>query len=358
MSADLTKGKEYYREIDIARGIAILLVVLGHSIKISTEIIAIPTWAFFHKFIYSFHMPLFMFLAGFVAVKILGVNSMNSKGRYIFGRAKRLLLPYFVCSFLYLPFKIILAKYANNPYDIKSLYTIALGESPDGALWFLYTLFLLSCIFVFINTRNNVVETLIVSLVLLITITALRASELSPTGIWFNPINRIVGYAFYFELGIFARLHYGQIKQYLLKPMLLLLSAFLLIAVNVFEFFIINDISVLKIVSSVCGIWFVVAISLIVATNTMETGRKRGVTSQIFDYLGERSMDIFILHEPFKVAIRIVVFSILHWNYSLCVLILFVGSMTCSLLASKLVVRRFAIMRLFFGEIRETKLLR
>ena len=42
--------------IDVAKGIAIILVVLGHSIAEPT----VPL----NKFILSFHMPLFFFLSG------------------------------------------------------------------------------------------------------------------------------------------------------------------------------------------------------------------------------------------------------------------------------------------------------
>ena len=43
--------------IDAAKGIGILLVVLGHTFNI-------PVWL--HNWIYSFHMPLFFLLAGLI----------------------------------------------------------------------------------------------------------------------------------------------------------------------------------------------------------------------------------------------------------------------------------------------------
>ena len=44
--------------LDIARGIGILLVVLGHN-----DFAALSP--FFHQVIYSFHIPLFFFLSGY-----------------------------------------------------------------------------------------------------------------------------------------------------------------------------------------------------------------------------------------------------------------------------------------------------
>jgi fucose 4-O-acetylase-like acetyltransferase len=51
-------------KIDSLKGFAILLVVLGHAIQTSTD--NFDNNIFF-RIIYSFHMPLFMFLSGFIA---------------------------------------------------------------------------------------------------------------------------------------------------------------------------------------------------------------------------------------------------------------------------------------------------
>lgn len=51
--------KKRNEQIDVARGIAILLVILGHSFY-SIE-------APLNKIILTFHMPLFFFLSGLVA---------------------------------------------------------------------------------------------------------------------------------------------------------------------------------------------------------------------------------------------------------------------------------------------------
>lgn len=56
--------------IDVAKGIAILLVLLGHSIQYASGASYYSSGAFysnwFFKFIYSFHMPLFMVISGYL----------------------------------------------------------------------------------------------------------------------------------------------------------------------------------------------------------------------------------------------------------------------------------------------------
>lgn len=49
-------GKERIQYLDICKGVGIIFVVLGHIIQTNP----IRTW------IYSFHMPLFFFLSGYI----------------------------------------------------------------------------------------------------------------------------------------------------------------------------------------------------------------------------------------------------------------------------------------------------
>lgn len=66
--------------IDIARGLACLLVVVGH----------VPTTpSLLHTWIYSFHMPLFFIISGIV------LNADDSFSVFLKKRVKSLLVPYF-----------------------------------------------------------------------------------------------------------------------------------------------------------------------------------------------------------------------------------------------------------------------
>lgn len=55
--------KQYFNEINIMRGMAVLCVVIGHSFN-PTET---PTiLGFIKSFVYCFHMPAFFFISGFL----------------------------------------------------------------------------------------------------------------------------------------------------------------------------------------------------------------------------------------------------------------------------------------------------
>ena len=65
----IQQNRKYFDEITIARGIGILLVVLGHALKqtgVTNTVVDVLI-----EVIYSFHMPLFFVLTGFVSVNLL-----------------------------------------------------------------------------------------------------------------------------------------------------------------------------------------------------------------------------------------------------------------------------------------------
>ncbi|MBO5721458.1 MAG: acyltransferase family protein, partial [Bacteroidales bacterium] len=77
-----------YKEINILKGIAIILVVFGHI----ELLYAFNAYGFIRNFIYTFHMPLFMSISGYLYAK--HHNTSNNYLSFIKGKAKRLLLPY------------------------------------------------------------------------------------------------------------------------------------------------------------------------------------------------------------------------------------------------------------------------
>ena len=91
---------------DLAKGIGIILVVLGHMENISGEL---RTW------ISSFHMPLFFVISGMLIaakneVKVCGKDFSNTKNELntqIIKAAKGLLIPYFWFSLIYIPIDIM-----------------------------------------------------------------------------------------------------------------------------------------------------------------------------------------------------------------------------------------------------------
>lgn len=132
----------------------ILLVVLGHS----TNNGGIP---FFSKWIYSFHMPLFIFISGFLFY--LTTKDICNINLYEFIKKKfvRLILPYIIISSIaYLP-KVFLNKFAQRGIDLSiNSYLHSFFYPWDNVIrffWFLPTLFFIMIIVVILLkiTKNN-----------------------------------------------------------------------------------------------------------------------------------------------------------------------------------------------------------
>ena len=148
--------KKHYIFFDIAKGIGIILVVIGHCIPDATAPggISLPFFKAFHDIIYSFHMPLFFFIAGYFTGDNTG-TIMNSydKVKRLRKRVIRLIIPYFVVGLFYAPVKIVLSQFANKPYNINDFWKILIGINPMGELWFLYSLFIITLIALLLNNK-------------------------------------------------------------------------------------------------------------------------------------------------------------------------------------------------------------
>lgn len=66
-----TTRKGYFPEINIARGIAVLCVIFGHSFPDLGQEITNTVAHYMVDVIYSFHMGLFFFISGFVSMRKL-----------------------------------------------------------------------------------------------------------------------------------------------------------------------------------------------------------------------------------------------------------------------------------------------
>src|SRR5215216_327108 len=137
----MSKRIEY---LDIARGIGILLVVLGHN---DFEAISV----FVHQVIYSFHIPLFFFLSGyFINISIPFFDFFKK-------RFNSLMKPYLFIIFLIYFTSVSFEKMGFNTAItriVKSLY--GTGHYIDWVqLWFLPHLFVVSLYAFFFITLVN-----------------------------------------------------------------------------------------------------------------------------------------------------------------------------------------------------------
>lgn len=123
--------KQRIYALDNLKGCLILLVIIGHCIQITDA-------DFDHndlfRFIYSFHMPLFMWVSGYVNYRE-GKSSLNIIKR----RARQLALPF-------LSWTLVGSVLALNPRHLVDVFF-----NPTLSVWFVWDLFLI----IFFSTVAN-----------------------------------------------------------------------------------------------------------------------------------------------------------------------------------------------------------
>lgn len=134
-------SKPRFREMDVLKGILILLVVVGHLIPQFPELLANRLARGVLTTIYGFHMPAFVFVAGFCSATLLRVRGPQDSRDFLVRRARRLLLPYLTWGTLYFALRAALPSLAAEPFDWSHAWQFLIGYNPDGALWFLWALF-------------------------------------------------------------------------------------------------------------------------------------------------------------------------------------------------------------------------
>lgn len=138
-TATLQKRKLF----DGVRGGAICLVVLGHIIQTFYSADFDSNICF--RIIYSFHMPLFMFVSGALVYNPERPINFN----WVKKKFKMLVIPFI----LWIPIAYIIAKqYTWISFEDRIIQVI---ESPDNAMWFLWVLFLLHVLMFFLLSVYN-----------------------------------------------------------------------------------------------------------------------------------------------------------------------------------------------------------
>ncbi|MFK4784842.1 acyltransferase family protein [Fusobacterium sp. MFO224] len=186
----------------------IILVVIGHSKE------NIP---FLTKWIYSFHMPLFFFISGFLLKeknnKISDINLFSfSKKKFI-----KLILPYvLISSVAYIP-KALLSKFAMRPLDL-SIQSYVHGliypwENPIILFWFLPTIFIILILFVFVFKIKEKFK--IKHFIPIIILIFLFLNMKDFKNLDFLNLSGVINYSIFFALGIFYNLYQNKLNSLL-----------------------------------------------------------------------------------------------------------------------------------------------
>jgi fucose 4-O-acetylase-like acetyltransferase len=334
--------------LDVARGIGILLVVLGHN-----DLGALSP--FLHQLIYSFHIPLFFFLSGYF------LNTSIPFREFLGKRFHTVLKPYL--------FTIFLIYFASVSFEkmgfetafgriLKSLYG-SINYIDWGQLWFLPHLFVVSLYaFVFTAAANRLrnrwwawamlLVTLVISYVFLHTFypfsLSLAGKSYQVYGLPFS-LDVVLLSGFFFILGREVRQISSEASfDDLLLPIgaglgLVLLNAIFAyrvdIAVRVYESLLVNT------AEAMLGI-------LLVLTLARQVELRASRLAALFRYLGNISLIILIFHLPIQAFWGDKVMALTN-NLPLSILVGFLMGVVGSILIYEIFIRYNPVASFWFG---------
>lgn len=280
--------------IDIAKGIGIILVVVGHT----------STPLGISKIIYQFHMPFFFILSGFFYKD----NYFKAPLVFLLGSLKRLYVP-FVINGLRLFFIGLLLSYLILGFTgfsilggLKYILLIILGlNSPQfggGAFWFLRALFIVRFLYFFIILFSNKIENsslknfIIFVYVFVFLIIGYR------TQFPYTISSTFIALFFYYVGNLYAKNQkYIKMNVFLLIPAIAIVicSSYINtvdLAYNTYTYF------SLFLLTSICGSYTILFVSEKIKQN------------YILEYVGKKSLSIMIFHFFSFVTINLVIVSL------------------------------------------------
>lgn len=310
------------RWLDVAKGLAIVLVVLGHVASPLAD--SNDLAKFVLDFTYTMHMPVFFYLAGLTSTRFskkkLGILK-QIRSKFI-----RLMLPYFTFSLINgcliyggaaIPkFKPILYK-GDFPGPFRFVMGILFQvNNIDTHLWFAYYLFVYCAFSIFLQTFRNSKKMYNISFVLVVLATVLILPNMSE----FYLSDVISKYIFWSGYYLAGCIHLHE-KIHIDTP--IKSGIYAGIVLNVLYAYFLEDIHSytmvywsLRTVVGYTSIAFMILISKCVVKYMGDS-----IISKI-EYIGRRSFSVYILHQPFITSAFVMLFSGIFRNKYIIIMVL------------------------------------
>lgn len=192
--------------LDLAKTIGIVLVVFGH-----TRFYGDPLWAEqARNYIYTFHMPLFLFISGMVYSRYSHSDNYRD---FISKKSIRLIVPYLTVSILLICIKLTTDANMETFTPVSHRSFIHMFYKPEAGyfLWFIYTLWILFLLIPPFKSRRARIYLLGLSFILMCI--PCRLPDVFC-------LNQLKNLSFYFILGCVATDYLGTFEIILSKKKL------------------------------------------------------------------------------------------------------------------------------------------
>lgn len=279
------EGKKFYNEINLMRGLAIMFVVLYHSVPTDD----FPIWDNLTLFMDNCVMLLYFMISGFVNSRkfCLGQNCIKN----VLKQARNILVPYVIYSVCTYILKLI-----TNTNDGTGLLGILSGNSPCPILWFLWVLFIITAVtfgigFLLEKMKLKNRE----EIFLVLAFVAYFLNKFVDFGIF----QLCIGYLPYFYIGIFLRKYYDAYQKLITNK--IVCSCMFVIFAVLFIFGI--DTYVVYQFTAISSVWFLFL--------TLTCKYSDSAIYRFFDSFGKHSFEVYLWSYFVQVASRVVVVGIL-----------------------------------------------
>lgn len=304
---------ERIRSFDIAKGIGILLVVLGHAV-VSPLRQSGPAYQAVYDAVYFFHMSYFFFISGMLFEMTVQRRSRSGRARWqaeiVRGKAKALMIPYlFYCIAGYAG----IALFCLHPgvrgiaqaagFSVSRNLTEILKEILTTEqlmfhhLWFLYTLFFVSCISLFVKERQEKAVLLGAAVGSCI----LSALPQTPLIVLY-----IVRYLLFFQIGRRFLRGGGQERKLSGKQAAVMCAAFVLAEILYVTVFAAPGIAGgIRYAAERCACALLIILGGVLSSVLLfRVSEKlgKGNKGRFLELAGKNSMEIYVLHMPFLVT--------------------------------------------------------
>lgn len=281
--------KERYKELDLIKGIGILLVYLGHSFNLY-ELKWNSLFLFLYRTTYSFHMPLFFFISGLLS----NTNKEINLEKFYKGKIKRLLVPYLFINFIDFFPRTVFPQFVNSEFGgVKEVLFYGTKIS-----WFVYTLFI---IFMFFPLLDNYIlkkDKYYLFGVFLLVINYLKIFE----NIEIFSINSVVNYLVYFYIGYIIKPFYKEkIKNGIGSKNLIFFIVSIVFLSLSYKYYYLNYFN--SVIFAILGILFVLNISLRIKENS--------IIYKFFNFLGINSLTFYLIEGFITVVYRVILLRII-----------------------------------------------
>ena len=279
----MAEQKQRIEWIDIAKGIGIIAVLIGHTNS-----------GILRDEIYSFHIPLFIFLSGM----LFNGGTKTAKDFFV-SKIKRIAVPYYFWALIFFGISVIVPLLLTHTFEFDPSCIKYIYMGRKTALWFLGLTFCLNAVFFVLSKafKSKLLPIGIVCAALSVG-AMIYYYRLGGGDLWFNFDAACASIPFFFAGYWFKNNSLSREKLTELKPLLKIALTVILLAVNIA----LNAINcriykthadmfynsylnpVLFFLSAFAGIAAIILIS------TM-------INSKALRYIGKNSMTYFILHQ-------------------------------------------------------------